>query len=164
MTTDAVQQNCQAIIETSSRAFKHLPALKELLPSHFLYATSANKAVRIAQQGLVGGTNLVATKELACYHLGKAADDGADTLLLAIDASMLDLSKMQPDRSAIDAPITSAIGRTEGHVHTRWLESEKDWKASLEIVQSVLYVADIPTTAIQIVDREGAFLPLATLI
>lgn len=82
------------------------------------------------------------TEELACYYAAEAAlEDGTEPVLLRVAIGRFDQSALHPDLNSLDTPLLSALDMDESEIADAWMESRKDWRASLRIVGAVLCTA-----------------------
>lgn len=118
----------------------------------FLYhATSLLRLAGIHREGMRAGSYWASNDELADYYVETIEDEGQAPVILQVELSDLDEAHLMPDRPSLDEPITTVIDLDEEQVQQLWSESDKSWKASLDIVQSVRYMAPIAAEKILVI-------------
>jgi hypothetical protein len=78
-------------------------------------------------------------KEMAEYYAEFIRKEGGDPIIVRASISVFTQSMLAPNKAALKEPITKVIGKDVEEVQQEWAQSEKTWKACLDLVGSVRY-------------------------
>lgn len=130
------------------------------------HVTSSANLQSIRRKGLNANTCLSASESLTDYYAETVEDDGDTPVTLGIELSSLDASLLMPDINGIEEPIMSVVRaisgcRDEEALYDAWMNSNQDFKASLDLIGSVVYSGAISPHLVSVIDENtGEWKPL----
>lgn len=129
-----------------------------MLPQYLFHVTPISNLPSIQKEGLRPGAYLSALADLTKYYAETVKDEGEVPVIIKIPFDRLDVAALEPDYPGIEEPILTIIRPNlnvgnecdEDWIYGRWVESEQDFQASLELIGSVRYSAHIPVKILDI--------------
>ncbi|WP_455233368.1 hypothetical protein [Geopseudomonas aromaticivorans] len=132
------------------------------------HATSWDKLESIAQEGLRGFVYFSGVEELTSYYLETIEDEELVPALLQVSLDALDASRLAPDWPGIQEPIMGPVrdhlGESrsfdEDDLYEAWEDTDRSWQASLQLIGTVRYEADIAPEHIRLLTPDGCLVQL----
>lgn len=130
------------------------------------HVTSSDNLQSIMRKGLHAHTCLSASDSLTEYYAETIEDDGDTPVTFGVELSSLNESLLLPDINGIEEPIMSVVRgisgcRDEEALYDAWMNSTQDFKASLELIGSVVFSDTISPNLVSVVDQNtGEWKPL----
>lgn len=86
------------------------------------------------------------------YYMETISDEGETPIILTLETQNDD--SFAPDKPGIEEPITCALDLSEKEIKEEWKNSDKDWEASLEIINSIVIKNKISIDRLKIYDMD----------
>jgi hypothetical protein len=118
--------------------------------SQVLYHVTPKQNLEAILRDGINPTSYWAIEEVSDYYAENIEDNGDDYITFALPLARI-LSPI-PDMPGIEEPVVfRALGKRETQVHAEWADSDKSWKASLEIIGSIASAVPIHVTAADLI-------------
>lgn len=118
------------------------------------HVTSTKNIESIKQDGFLKHNTYWAcdNDSLVEYYMETVSDEGETPIVLTVETQ--DNDCFAPDMPGIYEPITCALDLSESEIQEEWENSDQDWQASLDIINSVIIQNPIAIDRLKIYDMD----------